>query len=76
MNLEQQYKKVKNGEGQIAVTVFLSVVVAIAIAYGMNLLWNYLAPIWGLPQLTYVQFLGSLLLINLLKQFLGIKHAQ
>lgn len=71
MNLKNKYSK--NKQSGIFAAFILSGVVALGIIFGMNLLWNYVSPVWGLPKLTYLEFLSTLFLISMSVQFLGLK---
>ncbi len=75
MNLKKNYKDIKTrSKGSlffIQLSAFIAAVLVWAAgAYLINLLWNYLAPIWGLPVLSYPQFLATFTFIKLLSMFL------
>lgn len=73
MTLQQQYDKAKGKQiitkaVGTAITNFLA---GLLVLYGLHFLWNYLAPTWGLPNLTYLKFLGSIFFIGILKNILS-----
>lgn len=74
MNLKKSYFDIKNNNNSlflINIGAFLgSFIVFAGLSYLLNLLWNYVAPAWGLPVLGYLQFSGSILLLKLLIVFL------
>jgi uncharacterized membrane protein (DUF106 family) len=37
----------------------------------MNLLWNYVAPVWGLPVMGFLHFAVSVILFNLIIGFIA-----
>lgn len=70
MNLGKAYKKAKKGKSvlskqfaYIAVTVGMT----LALLYPINLLWNYVVPTFGLPELNYLRFIGAAFLLSLIK---------
>ena len=74
MNLEKEFNKAKKDDkNKLILMTALSAVVGLVILYVIYYLWNYLAPVWGLPNLTYLQFLGTVFFINIIQQFLGIR---
>lgn len=66
MSLKKEYNKIKklnpNGLGinliRIAVMLFMG--------YLLNIVWNFVAPVWGLPVMTWLEFIGSLFLFNVI----------
>jgi len=76
MSLKKQFNKTKNKQsGQLLITL-ASIAVSLGLVYVLNLLWNYLAPVWGLPNLSYLQFVGTLFLIHVLKNFFSFKATE
>lgn len=71
MNLKKTYTqtKRKNAISNI-VAKALGGCIALAVLLGggflLNLLWNYVAIPWGLPQLKFLQFLGTIVLVRLI----------
>ena len=73
MNLEEQFGKSKNKQSVVITAFILSGIVSLGIIYILNLLWNYISPVWGLPKLTYLEFLSTLFLLTMFVQFFGLK---
>jgi len=73
MNLGEQFNKINNKQRGVIPAVILSGIVALGIIFGLSFLWNYVSPVWGLPKLTYLEFLSTLFLISMLMQFLSLK---
>jgi len=72
MNLRKLYNKTKGKQGGQFLAFICSLGLSFGILYGINLLWNYLAPVWSLPKLTFLQFLGTLFITLFLKHLLGL----
>ena len=69
MNLENLYNKTKkNTQNKFWANILsysLAIVFTLGIVYILNFLWNYVAPIWKFPTLTYLQFLISWFLFTI-----------
>jgi hypothetical protein len=76
MNLKKQYQRAHTGRSSLWAHRLGQLVISLGLVYLVNLLWNYLAPVWGLPQLSYPQLLGTLALLHLLTSFLGFNATQ
>ena len=59
--------KSKNNSLGIVTLVTVSVAIFLGALFLINLLWNYVAPIFGLPQLTLIQFTSTYILVSLLR---------
>ena len=73
MNLEEYFYKTKNRQRGMVSAFILSGIVALGIIFGLSFLWNYVSPVWGLPKLTYLEFLSTLFLISMFIQFFSLK---
>lgn len=75
MNLKKKYNQVKNKQSTgifwYNVGLFIG---GLGVAFILDLLWNFIAPTWGLPILTYPKFLATLFIIHMLMHFLGLKE--
>ena len=76
MNLNKGFNNIKGKQySKFQFKLFLSdvgnFIAGLGVAWLMNWGWNYIAPVWGLPELNYGQFLTTLVLIFLLKHFFG-----
>jgi large-conductance mechanosensitive channel len=43
----------------------IGIALILAFLFGCNLIWNFVAPVWRLPELNYGQFLGTVFLFML-----------
>ena len=78
MNMKQQYEQSKkeNVSTQLLASIFVFIFglsIIGAFLYGSNLLWNFVAPKFGLPILKYLEFVGAFLLIRVLNTLFFIK---
>ena len=73
MNLKKQFGKIKNKQRGMISAHILSGIIALGIVFGLNFLWNYVSSVWGLPKLTYLEFLSTLFLISMFIQFFSLK---
>lgn len=69
MSLEELYNSAKKPKqekygiaGTIGTLLFLAFILFIT-----NSLWNYVAPAWALPKLSFLQFSATIILINMLR---------
>lgn len=75
MNLKKQYNQLKNKQNYKIVWYNIGYFIGgLIVAFVLNLLWNYIAPTWGLPILTYPKFLATLFITHILIHFLGLKE--
>ena len=73
MNLGKQFNKTINRKSEAVTAYILAGIASLGIIYVLNLLWNYISPVWGLPILTYLEFLSTLFLLTMFVQFFGLK---
>lgn len=77
MNLANEFgksNKYRPSEVAINAWALLGTVIAVsAIVYIVNLLWNYVSTVWGLPKLSYLETYATLLIINFLTLIFGFK---
>lgn len=73
MSLEKLYNKTKRRQGGQFLEFLVGAGASLGSLFLMNLLWNYLAPIWGLPNLSYLQFVSTLFLILVLKHLFSFR---
>jgi len=70
MNLEDIYKKTKDSKSNKLSINCLAAVLTVGLflifLYIFNLGWNFIAPIWNLPILSYSNFLVSWVILRLL----------
>lgn len=78
MNLKDQYQKAKGRNvtetiiaGILGITIFCAILAAIL--FGINMLWNFVGPKFGLPVLNYGEFVGAYALVKLLSAMLSVK---
>jgi len=73
MNLENFYKKTKKKntvlfDNTVTIVAMLALLGCIAgVVVITQFVWNFVAPVWGLPQLSYLQALGTIALIHIIK---------
>lgn len=67
MSLGNMYNKTKRKQNGQFREFLIGTGISLGSLFLLNLLWNYLAPIWGLPNLSYLQFVSTLFLILVLK---------
>ena len=67
MSLKEFYNEAKKKEinGADVLNTLLKVILYGGVYYLLNLLWNYVAPVWGLPNMNYFQFVGTVFLFNI-----------
>lgn len=76
MNLKKQYNNLKRKKSTEILSSLTTGLTSFGLIYILNLLWNYIAPTWGLPILTYTKFLSTLFLTHIFIHFLGFKATQ
>lgn len=75
MNLKNNYIKEKNKIGLYDLSVksagiSLFLILLAGLFWITQYLWNFVAPVWGLPQLSYLQVVSTVVLIQLIRGFL------
>lgn len=70
MSLKKVYTQTKNRKIANALASILGTLLGIGfvslILFGINLLWNYVAVPWGLPNLSFLQFVATIALVRLI----------
>ena len=60
MNLKDNYANIKNkGNKNLFIELFEKVMVIGVCIYVMHTIWNYIAPVWGLPIMSILKFSGT-----------------
>jgi hypothetical protein len=73
MSLKNKYNSSKKGfiNKESVLEAIVKLVVIVGITYLVNLLWNYVAPVWGLPVMGFLHFAASVTILNILLGFVA-----